>query len=523
MAAADYYNTGHTADSNRYNTPVSPISTSPDFNKPLPPPHHQSTFPPTHGGGYNDDLSYAPNHYSHESVDTGYHPHSYGSHHDDSPPAKPYGDPFSDSIPLNDINQKQQHQVYPLSTAELGERPYPPPRRQKRSWGSRPWFIYFITFVQVAVFCGELARNAVLTGSPIAIKPQFNYMIGPSTDVLINMGARFVPCMREVPGFATDDPSQLYPCPNRTTLYLECSLAQWCGFDGKDIPKNLPGGKGPGSTPNQWYRFILPIFYHAGLIHLGFNMFMQITLGGDMERTVGTLRFIIVYFCSGIFGFVLGGNLGAAGQPSVGASGSLFGIFSLVLLDLFYTWKERSSPMRDFIFLTLDVVISFVLGLLPAIDNFAHIGGFLCGIVLGLVLMHSPNQLRKKICITASDPPYTQATPNNPYNISTGDNDLVGFRGFIKQPVAFFKGRKPFWWAWWLVRAGFLTLILVVFFVLLNNFYSANKKECSWCKYLSCLPVNGWCDMYDSLNVKVENNTSRMLMSRGLTGLDDFF
>jgi hypothetical protein len=317
MAAADYYNTGHTADPNRYNTPVSPISSSPDTNKPLPPPH-QSSFPPTHDGGYNDDLSYAPNHYSRQSVDTGYHPHSYSSHHDDSPPAKPYGDPFSDNIPLHETSPKPDHHQT-LSAAEGGgTHYYPPARKQKRSWKSRPWFIYFITVVQVAVFCGELARNAQLTGSPIAIKPSFNPMIGPSTDVLINMGARFVPCMREVESFATSDPTQLYPCPNRTTYYLECSLAQWCGFDGRDIPSDLPGGKGPaGSSPNQWYRFILPIFYHAGLIHLGFNMFMQITLGGDMEAEIGIFRFMIVYFCSGIFGFVLGGNLGSRGQPSV--------------------------------------------------------------------------------------------------------------------------------------------------------------------------------------------------------------
>jgi hypothetical protein len=208
-----------------------------------------------------------------------------------------------------------------------------------------------------------------------------------------------------------------------------------------------------------------------------------------------------------------------------GASGSLFGIFSLVMLDLFYTWRERPKPMKDFIFLMLDIVISFVLGLLPAIDNFAHIGGFICGIALGLALMRSPNQLRLKIGTMASDPPYTQATATNPYNTSTGENDLIGFRGFMKQPLAFFKGRKPLWWAWWLVRAGMLTLILVVFIVLMNNFYSPTMKECSWCKYLSCLPVKNWCDMYDSLGAKTVNTTSssRMLMSRGMANLDYFF
>ncbi len=49
-----------------------------------------------------------------------------------------------------------------------------------------------------AVMIYELIRNNALTGSPIATRPQFNYMIGPSPSVLINIGARFPPCMRNV-------------------------------------------------------------------------------------------------------------------------------------------------------------------------------------------------------------------------------------------------------------------------------------------------------------------------------------
>jgi len=539
MASASYY--GSSADRNSLDTPAATVhSPVVDTDKPLPPPHrssfpptHENSFPPTHGGGggYTDDLAYAPNHYSRYSADTIYDPHAYGSNRpSDSPPTKHNSDPFSDDIPLHETGRKHQQpttplQQPPMSHVEQGGSQYPAAgrRRQKKSWKSRPWFVYFMTLVHTVVFCVELARNAALQGSPISTKPYFNPMIGPSTDVLINMGARFVPCMRLSPNFMNDDPSQLYPCPGRTNNLLNCTLGQWCGFNGMDIPSPM-GGKGPAdSTPDQWYRFIIPMFYHAGLIHLAFNMFMQVTLGGDMEREIGMIRFIIVYFCSGIFGFVLGGNLGAHGQPSVGASGSIFGIFSLVMLDLFYSWNDRASPGKDLIFLLLDIVIAFVLGLLPAIDNFSHIGGFVCGICLGTALMRSPNQLRKKI---ASDPPYTPATATNPYNTSSGDSELVGFRGFLKQPLGFFKGRKPFWWAWWLVRVGMLTLILVVFIVLINNFYMPDMRTCSWCKYLSCMPVNGWCDMYDDLNIRPANTTAnpRMLMNRGLLeGLDEMF
>ena len=313
MAAADYYN-----DSNRYNAaPVSPVA-SPAPSGPGDPPHQTNPF--THSSaGYNDDLSYAQHHYSQHSIDTAYHSHS------DSPTKYPAPtDPFSDNIPLHDTAHKPPH----LPAAEAGGLPplHPPGRRPSHrrhhtvppQRKRRPWFVYFITVVQVAVFCGQLARNAQLQGSPIATKPSFNPMIGPSTDVMVSMGARFVPCMRVVESFMNTDPNQLYPCPNRTTMLLECPLSTWCGFDGNNIPSDLPGGKGArGSTPNQWYRFILPMFYHAGLIHLFFNMFIQVWLGGECERDIGMLRFMVVYFASGIFGFVLGANLGSLGQPVV--------------------------------------------------------------------------------------------------------------------------------------------------------------------------------------------------------------
>lgn len=232
--------------------------------------------------------------------------------------------------------------------------------------------------------------------------------------------------------------------------------------------------------PNQWFRFILPIFLHAGIIHIGFNMLLQLTLGREMEIAIGSWRFALVYFSSGIFGFVLGGNFAAPAIASTGASGSLFGILALTLLDLLYVWKEHKSPWKELAFIGLDVVISFALGLLPGLDNFSHIGGFLMGLVLGICLLHSPNVLRQRI--GENEPPYA------PIGTGRGKDGLVntGVQDFVKRPVGFFKGRKPLWWAWWLVRAGALIGVTVGFIVLLNNFYRY-KHTCGWCKYLSCL------------------------------------
>lgn len=59
---------------------------------------------------------------------------------------------------------------------------------------------------------------------------------------------------------------------------------------------------------------------------------MQLRLGVEVEKDIGTIRFILVYFPSGIMGFILGANFAGNGVASTGCSGPLFGIIALVLL-----------------------------------------------------------------------------------------------------------------------------------------------------------------------------------------------
>lgn len=292
-----------------------------------------------------------------------------------------------------------------------------------------------------------------------------------------------MPCMHKIKGIQGRSSPINWFCPNQVDANVnDCTLTQLCGF-GDSVP-NPPynGDFDNAPAPNQWFRFIIPMFMHAGIIHIGFNMLLQFTLGREMEVAIGSIRFLLVYVASGIFGFVLGGNLAAEGIVSTGASGALFGVLALVLLDLLYSWRERRSPGKDLAFIMLDIVISFVLGLLPGLDNYSHIGGFLMGLVLGICILHSPNALRKRI--QEDEPPYTPVAAG--YK-AAGPGQYAGAMRFIKSPVGFFKERKPAWWVWWLVRAGCLVAVLVVFIVLLNNFYNPNRGKCGWCKYLSCI------------------------------------
>jgi hypothetical protein len=93
-------------------------------------------------------------------------------------------------------------------------------------------------------------------GSPIQLKPTFNWLIGPSSSVLINTGARFTLCMKPFPEVSGIP----LACPNNTANPVTslCSLEDVCGF----------GGFGPTGVPDQSFRFVLPIFLHAGVIHI---------------------------------------------------------------------------------------------------------------------------------------------------------------------------------------------------------------------------------------------------------------
>ena len=570
MAANDYYNSSYPptgpatsfasagSPHDRTDAPLPPLpdKQSQQVVSPVSSPFDDNTYPPypansnntTHSsgalGGYPDTSYHGPPQYGQNTFASPYDtPPAHGRQHD----------PFADQ---NAIPLQSKMSGSPTRYNADPERMYPAAgskrqrRKKKEGWfsGRITWVVYVLTTVQIGVFVGELIKNGILTGSPIQTKPNFNIMIGPSPYVLINMGARFTPCMHNIKQVIEVN-VQSWPCPNTTSLdagSLTCSLNELCGLGGIPDQSDVREFNDRSHEPNQWYRFIVPIFLHAGIIHIGFNMLLQLTLGRDMEKEIGPLRFALVYFSAGIFGFVLGGNYAADGITSVGASGSLFGILALTLLDLFYNWSSRRSPIKDLLFLLLDIAIAFVLGLLPGLDNFSHIGGFLMGIVLGICLLHSPQTLRER---TGSDePPYTTVAnpisdPQDPtHPPMASKNPVVGLSKFAKQPMSFFKGRKPLWWAWWILRAGGLVAAFVGFILLLRNFYEW-RNTCSWCKHLTCLvslsslitivlltseqPIktNGveWCDI-GGLNLTTTNQNSKRDISFGMAAyaLDSF-
>lgn len=345
--------------------------------------------------------------------------------------------------------------------------------RRMKTWIEKPWIVWFLSLVQLVVFIAEFIKMGVLTGSPVQTQPSFNPMIGPSSYLLINMGARFIPCMHAIDGI-TNVPSLKFPCPNSTTTDTNsCSLQELCGMGGFS------------DTPNQWWRFITAIFLHAGIIHIGFNLLLQIKLGCEIEKTIGHIRFFIIYFASGIGGFVFGGNFSPDGITATGASGSLFGIIALDLLSLLFNWQLYEKPLQALLLLLIEIIISFAIGLLPGLDNFSHIGGFVIGLLLGIGLLRSPLPIQKRLGDSFKD-----------RQRETNSTDIKTMTTHLMKPVSHFKNRSPLWYGWILVRLAAIALTIVFFVILIKQFENGGGN-CKWCKYLSCLPVKDWCNVGD--------------------------
>ena len=149
---------------------------------------------------------------------------------------------------------------------------------------------------------------------------------------------------------------------------------------------------GPATQDGEWWRLGTAMFLHFGVLHLLMNMWALWDAGQLVERMYGPFRFAVIYFLGGVAGnlFSLVSHHGQA--VSGGASGAIFGLYGALLVCL---WRERKNlHPHEFRWLFwgasgFSVVIVIVGLLIPGIDNAAHIGGFLTGLLSGVGLARS--------------------------------------------------------------------------------------------------------------------------------------
>jgi membrane associated rhomboid family serine protease len=140
---------------------------------------------------------------------------------------------------------------------------------------------------------------------------------------------------------------------------------------------------GHAVNEGELYRLVTSGFLHAGLLHIGFNMFALFFLGRILEPSIGTPRFLAVYFAS-LFGGAFGALLLSPDALTIGASGAIFGIFGAT----FVIARGRGfDSVASSIGAILLINLAFSVGGASHISLGGHLGGLAAGLICGAVII----------------------------------------------------------------------------------------------------------------------------------------
>lgn len=210
---------------------------------------------------------------------------------------------------------------------------------------------------------------------------------------------------------------------------------------------------------HQGWRLITCMWLHAGVIHLLANMLSLIFIGIRLEQQFGFVRVGIIYLVSGFGGSILS-SLFIQQNISVGASGALFGLLGAMLSELLTNWTIYSNKIAALLTLVFIIAINLAVGILPHVDNFAHIGGFMSGFLLGFVFLLRPQ-------------------------FGWAENRHSPADGLVKSK------HKAYQYVFMLAAAVLLIVGFTLALVMLFKGENGND-HCSWCHYLSCVPTSKW-------------------------------
>jgi membrane associated rhomboid family serine protease len=139
------------------------------------------------------------------------------------------------------------------------------------------------------------------------------------------------------------------------------------------------------------WRVVSAIFVHSSLLHVGLNMLGLVSFGRALEAHLGSARLIALFVLCGVLGFVATLLWRGDQAFSVGASGSIFGLLGATVGGLFV---RRSPDWHRMLIsnLILALALAFVA---RGIEHSAHIGGFVSGVLFGLLLEREPSPRRR--------------------------------------------------------------------------------------------------------------------------------
>ncbi len=162
-----------------------------------------------------------------------------------------------------------------------------------------------------------------------------------------------------------------------------------CTFTGELLYNKGAFGVLEIAEDRSYYRMVTSMFLHSDINHLFSNMIVLYYVGEIVEKKVGHIPYVIIYFLSGIAGdiFSMGYELLSGDYySSVGASGAVFGVEgALLLLMILHRGKMEHMTVSRLVFA---IAFSLYCGFTGSyVNNAAHIGGVLMGFVAAAVIV----------------------------------------------------------------------------------------------------------------------------------------
>ncbi len=149
---------------------------------------------------------------------------------------------------------------------------------------------------------------------------------------------------------------------------------------------------GPLMVRGEWWRLVTAMFLHGGLLHIGFNMWVLVDLGPEVESLFSIQKYIVLYLVTGVFGYIVSLFWSPFGL-SIGASGAIVGLIG-ILIGASYHHGQLGKAYRSQLWKWVIYIVAMMLIPGLGIDNAAHFGGLAAGLVLGYLIPEGEPQTR---------------------------------------------------------------------------------------------------------------------------------
>jgi membrane associated rhomboid family serine protease len=150
-----------------------------------------------------------------------------------------------------------------------------------------------------------------------------------------------------------------------------------------------------GLSQGEWWRLLTAAFLHGGILHLLFNMYALYLFGPQLEAAFGHVRFAALYVLSALGGSAVSYLFANPVQPSLGASGAVFGILGATLV---VSRRLRYDVRGVTVLIGINLALGFVI---EGIDWRAHLGGLITGMAVAYAFAYAPRGQRTLIGVGA--------------------------------------------------------------------------------------------------------------------------